>query len=249
MPAYGTYLQLPALLDHQRPHADADGHDEHMFITVHQVFELLFKQLLLELSDARDRMLAGEAYLPRRRLERAVVIQRSLLAQFDVLDTMEPQDFAAFRGALGSGNGGQSAQYWELALLSGARDDSCLDRPWYTVQECSRLRRRYEEPSLWDGFLALLADAGFDVATTARRAAACRRLAARTDQHRQLWDLAEALVAHDQSWASWQSRHLLTVQRQIGRKSGTGGTSGAAHLRSHLDKRFYPELWELRAAL
>lgn len=249
MPAYGAYLQLPALLENQCPHAGPDAHDELMFITVHQVFELLFKQLLLELGDARDRMLGGESYLPRKRLERAVVIQRALLAQFDVLDTMEPQDFAVFRGALGAGNGGQSAQFWELALLSGSRDDTYLDRPWYTEQERSRLRRRFEEPSLWDGFLALLTDAGFDVATTSHRAAACRRLAARTDQHRQLWDLAESLIAHDQAWASWQGRHLLTVQRQIGRRRGTGGTAGAAHLKAHLDDRFYPELWELRASL
>ena len=249
MPAYGAYLQLPALLDRQRPHAGPDAHDELLFITVHQVFELWFKQLLFELGDARDRMLAGENYLPRKRLERAVVIERTLLAQFDVLDTMEPQDFAQFRDALGTGNGGQSAQFWELALLSGSREDTYLDRPWYTDRERVRLRRRYEEPSLWDGFLSLLADAGFKVATTSHRAAACRQLAARTDRHRQLWDLAEALVAHDQAWASWQSRHLLTVQRQIGRKHGTGGTAGAAHLRSHLDTRFYPELWELRAML
>ncbi|GAA3439825.1 tryptophan 2,3-dioxygenase family protein [Kutzneria kofuensis] len=247
MPAYGAYLQLPALLDRQRPHADA--HDELLFITVHQVFELWFKQLLFELGDARDRMLAGESYLPRKRLERAVVIQRALLGQFDVLDTMEPQDFNEFRTALGTGNGGQSAQFWEIALLSGSRDASYLDRPWYTKQERARLRRRYEEPSLWEGFLALLADAGFDVATRSCRADACRQLAARTDRYRQLWDLAEALIAHDQAWASWQSRHLLTVQRQIGRKRGTGGSAGAAHLKSHLDNRFYPELWELRATL
>ena len=247
MPVYGAYLQLPSLLDRQQPHADV--HDELMFITVHQVFELWFKQLLFELGDARDLMLAGESYLPRKRLERAVVIQRALLAQFDVLDTMEPQDFALFREALGTGNGGQSAQFWEIALLSGSQDPSYLDRPWYTTEERARLRQRYEEPSLWEGFLTLLTNAGFDVATKACRAATCRELAERTDRHRQLWDLAEALIAHDQAWASWQSRHLLSVQRQIGRKRGTGGTAGASHLKAHLDQRFYPELWELRAML
>jgi len=247
MPDYGPYLRLPALLGLQRPVAVA--HDEMLFITTHQAFELWFKQLLVELCDARDRMMAGECYVPRKRLERAVAVQNVVIGQFDVLDTMAPQDFLAFRPALGRGNGGQSAQFWEIALLSGARDPEQLDRPWHSDEERARLRRRYAEPTLWDGFLRVLAHAGLRTGTRVERFAAYHRIATDRDRHGVLWDLLEAMIAHDQAWACWQDRHLLCVQRQIGSRRGTGGTSGASHLMAHRDTRFYPELWELRADL
>ncbi|WP_103354547.1 tryptophan 2,3-dioxygenase family protein [Amycolatopsis sp. CA-128772] len=247
MPGYGDYLELPALLALQRPLAGPRARDELLFVVVHQAFELWFKQLLFELEDARDLMLTGEVHLPRRRLERAVAVQRMLLGQFDVLDTMAPQDFQLFRGVLGTGNGGQSAQFREIALLSGAaREEGTPDRPWYSAAEQARLRRRAAEPTLWDGYLAVLEKAGFAVATEDERFEAYTRIA---EAQESLWELAEALVAHDQAWAAWQGRHLLTVQRQIGRRRGTGGTTGAAHLSGRRDVRFYPELWELRARL
>ncbi|MCR6487388.1 tryptophan 2,3-dioxygenase family protein [Amycolatopsis sp. OK19-0408] len=242
MPGYGEYLRLPALLDLQ----GARARDELLFVVVHQAFELWFKQLLAELEEARDLMLRGESRAPRERLTRVVAVQRMLLGQFDVLDTLAPQDFARFRGALGTGNGGQSAQFREITLLSGAVDDGRFDRPWHTPAERTRLRRRYTEPTLWDGYLAVLSKAGFAVTTEEERFAAYARIAAARDE---LWDLSEALVAHDQAWAAWQGRHLLTVQRQIGRRRGTGGTTGAAHLSGRPQERFYPELWELRARL
>lgn len=246
MPGYGDYLHLPALLDLQRPQAGPDARDELLFVVVHQAFELWFKQLLFELEDARDLMLTGAEHAPRKRLERAVAVQRMLLGQFDVLDTMAPQDFALFRGALGTGNGGQSAQFREIALLSGSRDDGPLDRPWHSPAEHARLRRRHTEPTLWDGYLAVLEKAGFAVTTEQERFEAYGRIATARDA---LWDLSEALIAHDQAWVAWQDRHLLTVQRQIGRKRGTGGTTGAAQLSARREERFYPELWELRARL
>lgn len=249
MPDYGPYLQLPDLLALQRPLAGPDAHDEMLFITTHQAFELWFKQLLVELCDARDRMLGGESYLPRKRLERAIAVQDVLVDQFDVLDTMAPQDFLEFRTALGRGNGGQSAQFWEIALLSGARDARELERPWYSDEEHSCLRRRFAEPSLWDGFLQVLTHAGLPAGTREERFATYREIAADRARYHDLWDLMEAMIAHDQAWARWQERHLLCVQRQIGTRRGTGGTKGAAHLRAHRDMRFYPELWELRASL
>jgi tryptophan 2,3-dioxygenase len=194
-------------------------------------------------------MLAGECYLPRKRLERAVAVQDVLIGHFDVLDTMAPQDFLLFRTVLGHGSGGQSAQFWEIALLSGARDATQVDRPWHTPQERARLRRRYTEPTLWDGFLCVLAGAGLPVDTAADRFASYHRIAEDRDRHRDLWDLLDAMVAHDQAWARWQARHLLCVQRQIGRRHGTAGSPGAAHLQTHRDIRFYPELWELRSML
>ncbi|HEV2088115.1 MAG TPA: tryptophan 2,3-dioxygenase family protein [Cryptosporangiaceae bacterium] len=247
---YGSYLRLDQLLDQQRPQAEPPAHDEMLFITIHQVYELWFNQLLHELTDARDMMLGGAAYLPRVRLERCHVIARVLIEQVDVLETMTPQDFLAFRAQLAPASGFQSVRFREVEFLSGAKDTGYLERlRGLTEGERGQLVRRLAEPSLWDGFVAVLAAAGFDTATPAARLHALRTVAYDRAGHGAVWDLAEALVEHDALFARWRSRHVLMVERQIGTKSGTGGSSGAPYLRSRLDLRFYPELWELRSQL
>jgi tryptophan 2,3-dioxygenase len=247
---YGAYLHLSDLLDQQVPESDPPAHDELLFITIHQVYELWFKLLLAELTDARDRMLAGESYLPRVRLGRAHAIERVLIGQVDVIDTMTPQDFLAFRSKLAPASGFQSAQFREIEFLSGLRDPSYLRRfRGLTDQERTRLDDRLAEPSLWDGFLAVLGQAGFAVAEPAERVTAYREIAGDRARFGPLWDLAEALVDHDQAWSLWRARHVLMAERQIGTKPGTGGSAGGAYLRSRIDLRFYPELWELRSLL
>jgi tryptophan 2,3-dioxygenase len=247
---YGSYLRLPELLEQQVPESEPPAHDELLFITIHQVYELWFKLLLSELTDARDRMLAGESYLPRVRLERSQSIMRVLIAQVDVIDTMTPQDFLAFRTKLAPASGFQSAQFREIEFVSGLKDPSYLKRfRGLTEDERAQLDRRVNEPSLWDGYLATLARAGFAVGTADERAASLRTVAHDREAYGQLWDLAEALMDHDQSWALWRARHVLMAERQIGTKPGTGGSAGGAYLRSRIDLRFYPELWELRSVL
>jgi len=247
---YGSYLRVPELLAQQVPESDPPAHDELLFITIHQVYELWFKLLLAELSDARDRMLAGEAYMPRVRLERCHTIERVLVGQVDVIDTMTPQDFLEFRTKLAPASGFQSAQFREIEFLSGLKDASFLDRfRGLTPPEQAGLRRRLAEPSLWDGYLALLAKAGFPVTTAEERSDAYQAIAGDRDRHGPLWDLAEALVDHDQAWSLWRARHVLMAERQIGTKAGTGGSAGSAYLRSRIELRFYPELWELRSRL
>jgi tryptophan 2,3-dioxygenase len=247
---YGSYLRLGELLDQQVPESDPPAHDELLFITIHQVYELWFKLILSELTDARDRMLAGEVYLPRVRLERTQAIMRVLIAQVDVIDTMTPQDFLAFRTKLAPASGFQSAQFREIEFLSGLKDPSYLRRfRGLTTEENDLLTARLDEPSLWDGYLAALRAAGFAVATPAERADSLRTVAHDRSSYGQLWDLAEALMDHDQGWALWRARHVLMAERQIGTKMGTGGSAGGAYLRSRIDLRFYPELWELRSVL
>jgi tryptophan 2,3-dioxygenase len=247
---YGAYLRLGDLLDQQVAESSPPEHDELLFITIHQVYELWFKLLLAELTDARDRMVAGESYLPRVRLERCHTIERVLVAQVDVIDTMTPQDFVAFRTNLAPASGFQSAQFREIEFLSGLKDPGFLDRfRGLSEVERARLHRRLAEPSVWDGFLAVLAKAGFAVATKEQRMSAYREIARDRERYGPLWDLAEALVAHDQAWALWRLRHVLMAERQIGTKPGTGGSAGGAYLRSRVELRFYPELWELRSLL
>ncbi len=247
---YGAYLRLSDLLDQQVPESIPPAHDELLFITIHQVYELWFKLLLAELTDARDRMLAGESYLPRVRLDRAKVVEDLLIKQVDVIDTMTPQDFLAFRSKLAPASGFQSAQFREIEFLSGLRDPGYLRRfRGLTDPERERLEQRLAEPSLWDGFLAVLRHAGFDVSTEDGRFDAYARIAGDREHFGALWDLAEALVDHDQAWSLWRARHVLMAERQIGTKSGTGGSAGGAYLRSRVEMRFYPELWELRSRL
>jgi tryptophan 2,3-dioxygenase len=248
--SYGSYLQLPELLGQQVPQSSPPAHDELLFITVHQVYELWFKLLLHELDDARDGMLAGDSYHPRLRLQRAHVLERLLVEQVDLLETMTPQDFLRFRSNLAPASGFQSVQFRELEFLSGAKDQRYLGRLRHaTADERARLARRLAEPTLWDGFLSLLRTAGFDVSTVESRRAALVALTGDRADYGPLWDLAEALIEHDGLWARWRQRHVLMVERQIGLKSGTGGSSGGPYLRTRLDMRFYPELWELRSWL
>jgi tryptophan 2,3-dioxygenase len=247
---YGSYLRVPELLSQQVPAADPPAHDELLFITIHQVYELWFQLLLGELTDARDRMLAGESYTPRVRLERCHVIERVLVGQVDVIDTMTPQDFLMFRTRLAPASGFQSAQFREIEFLSGLKDPAFLERfRGLSDAERSRLRRRLDEPSLWEAYLVLIGKAGFETSSEEEVLAALREIAGDRERYGPLWDLAEGLLAHDQTWALWRARHVLMAERQIGTKRGTGGSAGGAYLRSRLEHRFYPLLWELRSTL
>jgi tryptophan 2,3-dioxygenase len=250
MLSYGTYLRLADLLAQQVPESQPPAHDELLFITIHQVYELWFKLLLSELTDARDRMLTGETYLPRVRLVRCHTIEQVLVHQVDVIDTMTPQDFLAFRNKLAPASGFQSSQFREIEFLSGLKDPGFVRRfRGLSDAERDRLRRRIEEPSLWDGFLSALAKEGFAVDSADQRFAAYARIAGDRARYGHLWDLAEALVDHDQAWSLWRARHVLMAERQIGTKTGTGGSAGGEYLRSRIELRFYPELWELRSRL
>ncbi|WP_354638647.1 tryptophan 2,3-dioxygenase family protein [Kitasatospora camelliae] len=236
---YGEYLGLAALLDGP---ADREVHDEQLFVTVHRVHELWFDLLLHDLTDARDRMLAGETRVPLRRLARCAGVQRALLDTVGLLDTLPPQEFLAFRGSLGTASGAQSAQFHELEVLAGRSDPRLPDRlTWLTPAERTRLERRLAEPSLWDGFLAVLAKAGLDVSDPPAREAAYARLL-RDPELEPAADLADALHGYDQSWAAWRYRHSLVAERQIGTRPGTGGSTGVQYLRQRADHRFFPEL-------
>ena len=249
--SYGSYLRVEDLLQQQVLVSDPAAHDELLFITVHQVYELWFKQMLHELTAARDRMLAGDAYLPRKALQRVHVIARVLIQQIQVLETMTPQDFLAFRAHLSPASGFQSVQFRELEFLSGARDPAYVERMRQaSTAEQERMWRRLDEPSLWDAFLRLVEMRGLPMSDEEQRRASLLQIArAQPFEHADLWDLAEGLLEHDSLASQWRSRHVDMVERQIGTKSGTGGSSGAPYLRTRLAVRYYPELWELRSYL
>jgi tryptophan 2,3-dioxygenase len=244
---YGGYLRLPQLLAQQVPQADPPAHDELLFITVHQVYELWFQQLLHELESARDAMTAGRPRWAGQLLRRVHAIERLLVTQVDILETMTPQDFLEFRSVLAPASGFQSVQYRELEFLSGAKDESFVARfRSISDTERNRLRRRLSQPSLWDAYLALLDARGLPTGDDDDVAVALLEVARDRAAHDDLWQLAEDLLTHDELAGLWRARHVQMVERQIGTKSGTGGSSGAPYLRKRVPLRYYPLLWELR---
>jgi tryptophan 2,3-dioxygenase len=247
---YGSYLQLPKLLDAQDLESDPPAHDELLFITIHQVYELWFQQLLHEAGTARDAMTSGRLWWAKHLLTRMHVIERVLIDQVAVLETMTPQDFLAFRQLLSPASGFQSVQYRELEFVSGAKDASFVRRfRGLTEAERARLERRLDEPTLWDAFVHVLAGRGLATSSDVEISQSLRTAAQDRESYADIWELAEALIEHDELAAAWRARHVTMVERMIGTKTGTGGSSGGAYLRSRLPLRYYPLLWDLRSEL
>lgn len=245
---YGSYLKIPDLLGLQQLRSDPPVHDELLFIVVHQAYELWFTQLLFELTSIRDLMFGGDRERARRYLFRVHAIERVLIEHIGVLESMSPQDFLAFRAVLAPASGFQSAQFREVEFLSGLKDPRFLDDLATSPEERARLERRIAEPTLWDGFCALLEGAGLSMPPEDEGARAAS-LVAMARERPDLFAVSEGLLDHDEAIAQWRCLHVLMVEREIGAKRGTGGSSGVGYLRSTLDKRFFPELWGLRSRL
>jgi len=174
-----------------------------------------------------------------------------MIAQLPVLETMSPQDFLEFRSHLAPASGFQSVQFRELEFISGLKDARYLERISSDPAERVRLERRLEEPTLWDGFCTMLEHRGLPMPPDDEevRRASLLKMARDRESFTDEFFASEALLTHDELFAMWRYRHVLMVERQIGAKTGTGGSTGATYLRTTLDKRFYPELWDLRSYL
>lgn len=235
--SYGSYLRVPELLGLQQGLTNA--HDELLFIVVHQAYELWFKVLIHELEAVRDAIQADNLRAARHYLARVKVIEALMVEQVGVLETMAPQDFLTFRSELAPASGFQSLQFREVEFLSGLKEPGFLKALDQEPGAAARLQQRMSEPSLRDAFDALLE----------RRSVSVNELYRKGDQHPDVLELAEALLDHDEGFRLWRIRHVQMVERQIGDKSGTGGSTGVRYLQSTLGKRFFPELWEVRSQL
>ena len=260
--SYGGYLRVPDLLTLQELRSDPAQHDELLFIVIHQVYELWFKQVLHELGAVlrcldRDEVLGAD-----RLLRRCIEIQRVLVQQLTVLETMTPVDFLAFRDHLMPASGFQSAQFRELEYVSGMKDPRHLSIFDPESPEHAALTRRLGEATLPEAFYALLGRRGFDAPVTppdaderaqedayTRRTDALVRVYREAEQNYALLRLCESLIEFDEMFTLWRFRHVQMVERVIGAKPGTGGSDGAAYLRSTLARRAFPELWEARSRL
>lgn len=246
---YADYLRLEQLLGAQQPLSDL--HDETLFIIIHQTKELWMKQMLHELGLAIS-LVDEDRFAPAyKALSRVGRIQSVMTLSWDVLSTLTPVDYLAFRDVLGTSSGFQSAQFRELEYRLGIKDDRYLKHYPADGDEHERLRSALEAPSLREASQAALERAGFELGDRSDQAVANAWLQVYRDSDRwfDLYQLAEKLLDIDDALASWRHKHVLTVERIIGNKTGTGGSAGAPYLRSTIDKRAFPELWALRTEL
>src|SRR5437868_6857306 len=246
---YADYLKLDQLLSAQRPLSDL--HDEMLFIVIHQTKELWMKELLHELRLAIGLVEAdkfAEAYKAMARISR---IQAVMTLSWDVLSTLTPVDYLKFRDVLGTSSGFQSEQFREIEFRLGLKEPNFLEQYEPGSRGRAALEVALAEPSLREASLGALERAGFDLGDRSVEAIARAWLQVYRDADKwfDLYELAEKLVDIDDALAAWRHKHVLTVERIIGNKPGTGGSAGAPYLRATLEKRVFPELWSLRTAL
>jgi tryptophan 2,3-dioxygenase len=257
---YSSYLAIDELLNLQR--CLSDEHDELQFIIVHQVFELWFKLILFELESTRVAMQKGDVPVATRLLRRVTTIQRAFIGQFDVIETMRPTDFLRFRQRLEPASGFQSVQFREIEFISGAKDERFLKM--HRPAAVEKLRQRMQEPTLWDAFVELMRRRGLAVDTDQELVASLVQLTRGDGELAQLSELADVMLEYDEAFALWRNRHVRMTERVIGARTGTGakdladlvksgynvmGSGGADYLKSTLEKRFFPRLWEARTQL
>jgi tryptophan 2,3-dioxygenase len=256
---YTSYLKVDELIALQEPQSDGPEHDELLFIVIHQVYELWFKQVLWELDHAVTLLAADDRHRCGHTMNRVLRIVKVLVAQMDVLETMTPVEFLSFRARLDSASGFQSVQFRELEFLLGHKQSDAIERAAPASADRARLEARLAAPTLWDAFVAHLARSGAaipsavlgrDVTTAIEPDAEVQAALVeiyRTDPGASV--LCERLVDLDEGLQEWRYRHVKMVERTIGVKPGTGGSPGATYLRSTVGRPLFPDLWAIRAQL
>ncbi len=246
---YGTYLQVPELLSLQRSRSAPPHHDEPLFIIIHQVYELWFKLVLHEIDSAVEHLGADRVGEATRLLRRVVEVQRVLVSQVRVLETMRPQDFLGFRYHLNPASGFQSVQFREVEFVLGLKDERILEQLRSAPEETDRLVARLAAPSVADSFDALLRRRELGGPSAEWRLEALVRIYEAPEAHAELLALAEVLVDIDENLSIWRAHHVQMVERMIGSKRGTGGSDGVAYLQSTLPRRAFPDLWRVRTRI
>lgn len=256
---YLTYLKIPELLKLQKRQSDPPEHDEMLFIIIHQVYELWFKITLHELDKLAEVLKANQHSEATSTLRRVLTILKTLVGQIDVLETMTPVSFLSFRDRLEAGSGFQSVQFREFEFLCGNKQVKLLEFHTEGTESRKQLERRFSEPTLFDAFLRYLVANGYDVPTNALE----RDVTALPQEWPNLQpilidiyhnnptirEMCELLVDFDEGLQEWRYRHVKMVERTIGTKTGTGGSSGAEYLKATLFQPLFPDLWAIRSDL
>jgi len=256
---YSEYLMLDELLSAQHPRSDGPEHDEMLFIIIHQVYELWFKEMLHELDYLCRRLDEDRLTGALDTFKRILTILKVMVAQIDVLETMTPIDYLTFRDRLAAGSGFQSFQFRQFEFMLGAKRRSVVDHFPEGSLAREALEQRYTGPSLWDAFVGFLARSGYAVPETITNRDVTQPIESspefqavlieiyRTDPA--TMQLCERMIDLDEGVQEWRYRHVKMVQRTIGTKRGTGGSSGAEYLKSTLFHEAFPDLWAIRTEL
>jgi tryptophan 2,3-dioxygenase len=256
---YGSYLAIDELLALQRPRSAGPEHDEMLFIVIHQVYELWFKEILHELDQAMRWLDAGDATRVQHTMKRILTILKVLVAQLDILETMTPLEFQSFRARLEAGSGFQSDQFRQLEFALGHKVPAIVERFPEGSRARHALAERLAARTLWDAFVHYLSRAGYripddvlarDVSAPVATSDALQDVLIdiyRTDAKNA--ELCERLVDLDEGLQEWRYRHVKMVQRTIGTRPGTGGSAGASYLSTTLMQPLFPDLWAIRARL
>ena len=260
--SYNKYLRVPDLIGLQECLSGPEHHDELLFITIHQAYELWFKQVLHEIDAAIVMMNEDRGAAAARTLQRVVEIEKLLVNQIHILETMTPIKFLGFRERLNPASGFQSMQFREIEFVSGQKHKGILNEFRDDGFAYERLRQRFEAPTLGEVFFALLRRRGLDAPTEddstneaerkkdyERRVKAILEILTHYEKRYEEFQLAEALLEHDEYFSLWRSHHIKMVERMVGAKRGTGGSEGIGYLQTTLNKKFFPELWEARTYL
>jgi len=247
--SYNKYLKVRELLELQQTLSEPASHDETLFIVIHQTYELWFKQILHELDASVKWLDEGRTFRANHSLRAVVSIERILVTQIHILESMAPIGFLEFRDKLNPASGFQSMQFRELEFLSGAKDE----RIWNTFKdeefEFKRLTARFNAPTLADAFWGLVSRNGLPSTTSEERVAATVEILTHPEKYAELYNLQDLLIEHDELIIAWRYNHIQMVERMLGMKRGTGGSEGVGYLMTTLNKKFFPELWEARTHL
>ena len=256
---YGSYLKVDELLSLQQPRSEGPEHDEMLFIVIHQVYELWFKELLHELDRVMALLTGDDTHRTQHTLKRILTILKVMVAQLDILETMTPLEFLSFRSRLEAASGFQSDQFRQIEFVLGRKSEGAIARFADNGRARTALERRYREPTLWDAFLHYLAREGYQVPAnhlnrdvTAPVSTSPEIQDILVDAYRKdakTQGICERLVDLDEGFAEWRYRHVRMVERTIGVKPGSGGSAGAAYLRTTLGQNVFPDLWEIRSRL
>jgi tryptophan 2,3-dioxygenase len=244
--SYNKYLRVQDLINLQDLLSDPSHHDELLFITVHQAYELWFKQILHELDAAIQFLEEDRLPAATRAINRIVDIEKLLVQQIHILESMTPISFLSFRDQLNPASGFQSMQFREIEFSSGLKDERILREFREDQFAHERLQLRMERASLADAFYGALERRGLNVSD---RAQAILEVLTHFENRYEEFQLAEALLEHDEYFSLWRSHHIKMVERMVGAKRGTGGSEGIGYLKTTLDKKFFPEIWEARTFL
>jgi len=256
---YQSYLHLDTLLSLQVPRSEGPEHDEMLFIVIHQVYELWFKEVLHELQHVADLFSSDKPHRAQHTLKRILTILKVLVAPLDILETMTPLEFLSFRARPEASSGFQSNQFRQIEFLLGAKNQSALARFPEGSPGRLALERRYRQPTVWDAFLRYLAREGYPVPDSHLTRDYSKPIEPTAEIQQILLDvyrrdvksaeICERLVDLDEGIAEWRYRHVRMVERTIGNKPGTGGSRGAAYLQSTVGRNLFPDLWEIRSRL